>query len=351
MRKISTRTAVSPTISDSSIVVQGDVFSEFAPCIQFRDLEQYVERQPNVSDPFTCALKRGKDPHTYEVWQPEITYITESFPNDPWALFLAGKGPRPIKLSAADEAVARQRDEAANYDDDGVDQSPFSSGVGFTAEGSDAFSSGAPAWTHGPTSFSGRFRTRRGSRRWSRPGTVLPVGPIPEPVVAARGMAGQARNLPEPRWTNSNLPLRVYISSTVAAARDGLISHEIKSALREWREASNGRLYYVLTDQYTEADIVFVCEMTSDHQWAENVTDYHNANYDRVRVRLMTDTLFKLEPKRLRGLCLHEVGHAFGIRNHSSDKRDAMSLGATDDFHPVLLLSNNDRRLIAKLYP
>lgn len=355
-REVRTQIAIAPIISESTIAVQGDIFAGFAPRIMCRDLEQYLEREPRHSDPFACVLKPGKEPSTYEVWQPEYTYVTESFMNDPWADYLAGKGPRPIKLSDEAEALAereylaRLRTSLVDYDDGGVDQSPF-----FSEYGTDFFSRRAyqrrfESWTGGDAFSSGRFTARQGARRanrWSRPASPIPIGSF----VATKGMSGQAKNLPEPRWPNSNLPLRVYISSAVAAARGGLVSHEIKSALREWREASNGRVLYVLTDQYVEADIVFVCEMTSDHQWAENVTDYHNSNYDRVRVRLLDDTLLKLDPKRVRGLCLHEVGHAFGIRNHSNDKHDAMSLAATDDFHPVLALSSNDRKLIAKLYP
>lgn len=73
--------------------------------------------------------------------------------------------------------------------------------------------------------------------------------------------------------------------------------------------------------------------------------------YDRVKVRLLDETLYKLDAKRVRAVCLHEVGHVFGIRNHSGDKRDAMSLSATDDFRPIQALTGNDKRLIAKLYP
>jgi len=266
---------------------------------------------------------------------------------DPWADFFAGKGPRPIKLGPDD---ILPREPTRDFDPDVDDILTLGAFVsGNTAAGTDAFSSG---WS-GVDMFSSRPPKKRRGYFRIRPWSVSrpPGGQKPESFIAEKGVAGQAHVLPEPRWPNTNLPLRVYISSTVAAARGGLISHEIKSALREWREASNGKLLYVLTDQYVEADIVFVCEMTSDHQWAENLTDYHNSNYDRVRVRLLDDTLLKLDPKRVRGLCLHEVGHAFGIRNHSSDKRDAMSLAATDDFHPVLGLSNNDKKLIAKLYP
>lgn len=349
MHAVSTQFAapfsVALTKSESSIAAHGDEFAGLGPRIQCRDLEKYLDGKPRINDPFACWLKPGENPGTYEVGQPEFTYVTESSPRDAWAEFLAGKGPRPLKLSAAD-AAAQEYAEAAL-------QAAYDEG---TTIWPSEFNALDPFWTRlgqGDRFSSRGTRTgRQGTTRgWTSPRMHFSHGQMSAPPVASKPMSGLRQALPEPRWPNPNVPLRVYISGTVAAARDGLVSHEIKSALRQWCEASNGKVRYVLTDQYTAADIVFVCEVTSDHRWAENVTEYHNAMYDRVRVFLLEETLLKLAPKRVRGLCLHEVGHAFGIRNHSDDSHDAMSLAATDDFHPVLGLSNNDRKLIAKLYP
>lgn len=347
MHAVSTQFAapfsVELTKSESSIRAHGDEFAGLGPRIQCRDLEKYLDCKPRADDPFACWLKPGEDPGTYEVWQPESWYVTESSKRDAWAEFLAGKGPRPLKLSAAD-AAAQELAAASALQESDDDYMPSE------------FNSLDPFWTtlgRGDrfTSRSTKTGGQGKHNRWASRRIQFTHGQGRAPFVATKEMVGQTRALPEPKWPNTDVPLRVYISGTVAAARGGLVSHEIKSALREWREASNGKLHYVLTDQYTAADIVFICEATSDHRWAENVTEFHNGMFDRVRVCLLEETLLKLDSKRVRGLCLHEVGHAFGIRNHSSDSRDAMSLAATDDFHPVLGLSNNDRKLIAKLYP
>jgi hypothetical protein len=319
------------------------------------DLERYLDAEPRdlgASDPFASWVYRGTDPSKFVVGQPPLkNFVAERPLNDPWANFFAGKGPRPIKLSPDTVLPIEPFPESpAERDLDTIrGKDSFTSGA--MASGADAFAAAdSRGWLEGDR-FSSSPRSVK--RNYWRKGTpeVAQGGQKPGPFVAAKAESARAGVLPEPRWPDSNLPLRVYISGTVAAARSGLVSHEIKNALREWREASCGRLHYVLTDQYVDADIVFVCENTTDHQWAENVTEYHNSMYDRVRVCLLEETLVKLDPKRVRGLCLHEVGHAFGIRNHSNDKHDAMSLAATDDFHPVLWLSNNDRKLIAKLYP
>lgn len=165
------------------------------------------------------------------------------------------------------------------------------------------------------------------------------------------GQSASARPLSEPRWSLSHGPLRVYISGVVSEARNGLVASAILAALRDWRNAANGAVRFIVTDRYVDADVLFVCENTVENQWAENIVSYHNGMFDRVKVRFIEEALYELEPKRLRAICLHEVGHVFGIRNHSTDKRDAMSVSATDDLHPTLALTNNDRKSIVRLYP
>jgi len=156
-------------------------------------------------------------------------------------------------------------------------------------------------------------------------------------------------NPKQPRWELNRLPLRVYIGGTVEAARGGLVRDTIKSALSEWARASNGVIRYQITSKFTESDIYFVEQLTDDHEWAQTCVDYHKGPIDRVKVILLESTLHKLEEPRLKGLCLHEIGHAFGILKHSTNSRDAMSEMATDDNHPVVMLSQRDRGNIAAL--
>jgi len=154
----------------------------------------------------------------------------------------------------------------------------------------------------------------------------------------------------QPRWEINRLPLRVYISGTVEAARGGLVRDTIKSALAQWARASNGVIRYQITNRFTESDICFVEQLTDNHEWAQTCVDYHKGPIDRVKVIMLSSTLGKLEEPRLKGLCLHEIGHAFGILKHSSNGRDAMSEMATDDNHPVVILSQTDKQRMAALY-
>ncbi len=220
------------------------------------------------------------------------------------------------------------------------------------------FSSGGPqspdlqGWTNG---------TIRGNRRTRRRMVAFGLNGVPQLQGATNGTIGPGfsfnqwasqtpRKNSAPHWETARLPLKVYISGTVEYARNGLVRNEIKSALRAWREASGGKLNYVITSRFTEADIYFVCQQTADGQWAENITEFHQKMYDRVKVCFLEDTLLKLEPKRVRALCLHEIGHALGIMKHSTNNQDAMSLAATDDFHPIVVLTSGDRRIISMLY-
>jgi hypothetical protein len=136
----------------------------------------------------------------------------------------------------------------------------------------------------------------------------------------------------------------------VEAARGGLVRETIKSALHQWSQASNGIIRYQITTKYCDADIHFVEQLTDDHELAQACVDYHKGPIDHAKVIFLTSTLKSLPESRLKGLCLHEIGHVFGILKHSPNARDAMSGVATDDDHPVTILSEKDKHVMAALY-
>ncbi len=289
-----------------SFSVVGDEFAGYGPNL-IKDLDISLFSEAGKNDPFASGVPKK-----------EWTYVTGApsyYPVANWA-----------------EPTGGQWDSFTSGD-------AFSSGDRFSREPN------LRGWT--------------GNRRSRSRMVAFGFNRVPQLQGATNGTIGPAssfntsqapRKNSAPHWETARLPLKVYISGTVEYARNGLFRNEIKSALRAWREASGGKLNYVITTRFTEADIYFVCQQTADGQWAENITEFHQKMYDRVKVCFLEDTLLKLEPKRVRALCLHEIGHALGIMKHSTNNQDAMSLSATDDFHPIVVLTNGDRRIISSLY-
>jgi hypothetical protein len=167
---------------------------------------------------------------------------------------------------------------------------------------------------------------------------------------AALPVSGWKYNPSQPRWEPYRLPIKVYISGYVEAARGGLVRQAITSALRQWSQASNGAIRYQITSRYCEADVHFVDGLTDDYEFAQTCVDYHKGPIDHAKVIFLTSTLAKLPEARVKGLCLHEIGHVFGILKHSKNDRDAMSEMAIDEVHPVTLLSEKDKHVMAALY-
>lgn len=330
-------------------VSPGDAFSGYG-LPDLNEIESYFDNLAPKKDPFESRMTL-LEPITrlrLQLKAKQTLVIGRSFPSESaWDAYFAGRRKiPPFPLRPIVQSVPSM----------GVDPAP------------DAFNTEAYSIPLSNTfeSFATESRdeivtNRRGRkfRNWrssvpSR-GFSVPAGKSNQWGGSDTSRSGQsaaiARALTEPRWSLSQLPLRVYISGVVSEARNGLVGSEIIAALRDWRNASNGTVRFMITDRYVDADVLFVCENTVEHQWAENIVSYHNGMFDRVKVRLLEETLYKLDPKRLRAICLHEVGHVFGIRNHSVDKRDAMSVSATDDLHPILALTSNDRKAIGRLYP
>jgi len=211
-----------------------------------------------------------------------------------------------------------------------------------------------PRWDNGIIMESGVYDPsfdRRKNRQGKK--TLHSTAPIQRTVPGRipQKMTTVWKNNPsQPRWEPYRLPLRVYISGTVEAARGGLVRETIKSALHQWAQASNGVLHYQITARYSEADVHFVEGLTDDHELAQACVDYHKGPIDHAKVIFLESSLKSLPESRFKGLCLHEIGHVFGILKHSNNSRDAMSEVATDDFHPVTILSEKDKQVMAALY-
>ncbi len=335
-------------------------FAVFCPSYVFAQAEAIEGHYASGSDAFASgATWSSRTPSPLEMRRIRTQYYHEESSLPVSGDIFAGYGPNLVDdLDLSLFSIAGKNDPFASgvpsKEDTYAYRPPFSGedyywGGNTGSQGaSDVFSSG-DTFSRG-IRLRGRTNGTIGPQRGSRKQFVA-FGSKGAPPLSGRtwgGVEPKPRNS-APHWETGRLPLKVYISGTVEYARNGLVRNEIKSAFRAWNDASGGKLNYVITSRYVEADIYFVCQQTADGDWAENITDFHNDMFDRVKVCFLQNTLLKLEPKRVKALCLHEIGHALGIMRHSSNTQDVMSLSVTDDVHPITVLTKGDKKLISAL--
>ena len=138
-------------------------------------------------------------------------------------------------------------------------------------------------------------------------------------------------------WPADKLPVKVFIrdGADVAGYRPEF-TEALRSAFERWIDASKGRLSWREVDREDAADVV--CYWRTDVRERINGTE---AGLTRTHTRFNTETregtivratmglLTELPGKRFSGeefqkICLHEVGHAFGLAGHSHERGDIM---------------------------
>lgn len=160
------------------------------------------------------------------------------------------------------------------------------------------------------------------------------------------------------RWPAKRMPLRVFIEKgeLIPGFRPefGTI---LKDAFLEWAEASGGPVRFVFVDVPVTADIV--C------RWSANTVKFKNSAEsaetklysDRAGVAkgeieiltMATSASLPLTNNRMRGTCLHEVGHALGLAGHTRNPEDIMffSSSPSDSWKD---LSPRDKKTLIRLY-
>ncbi len=168
------------------------------------------------------------------------------------------------------------------------------------------------------------------------------------------------------KWSLDKMPLKIFIESGKHV--DGYQSsfnYDLITALDKWMSASDHLLSWQLTSKKKKADII--CHWCSDkHTFMEpngaelgqtlskSLLDprrpYQNFIKD-VDMSLCTKNLDGtkvLNDEQMTYLCLHEVGHALGIKTHSSNGNDVMFFMMKS--HVSTDLSNRDKATILRLY-
>jgi|GEM_PF-2164912 len=161
------------------------------------------------------------------------------------------------------------------------------------------------------------------------------------------------------RWHTDKMPIKLYVerATGVPGYKDYYYSTVLR-AMNEWVNNAHGNIIsYKAVNSPENADIqvYFVREIMRNMK--ENYVAGHAIpktkrhilyNYE---VKILTQKKPEnrsFTEKEIYGTVLHELGHAFGIRGHSSDKRDIMYSGVVKDQEPGL--SERDINTLSLLY-
>lgn len=187
------------------------------------------------------------------------------------------------------------------------------------------------------------------------------------------------------RWPKDRLPLKVYINDGETIANFSRSYCEaLKDSFEQWSSASQSRLTFAFVSKANQADIV--CDWTtsfaavrrqeSPNPSALSESDSHSGSdsYPEVEQGVcfmralynkhtgassigkatMRICILDRESKKplndddMKKTCLHEIGHALGLRGHSSNNHDIMFYSVSPTVWPVL--SKRDKATLLHLY-
>jgi len=167
------------------------------------------------------------------------------------------------------------------------------------------------------------------------------------------------------RWPPNRIPIKVWVSFGEGVPgfkpefRNGFFD-----ALNAWMKAGQGRLQYALVETKEQADLTV--EWTGDpydvkptgHNVEQGVCQLaavdRGRNFleiDRADIRILTIDRNNQQPlsdEEMKKTCLHELGHAMGLRGHSTNNHDIMFFSMSNTNWPVL--SKRDRATLFLIY-
>lgn len=160
------------------------------------------------------------------------------------------------------------------------------------------------------------------------------------------------------RWANDSIPIKIYINDgSKAHGFHASYSDQLQTALKDWENASQGKVKFLQVDSPDKASIRFA--------WSDNPSDVSNAaeggeallrpmgnTMMAVKVTVLTvdvDQGIHLNDQLVRYICTHELGHALGIAGHSPSPQDIMYSSLPLDYER-LKISDRDAKTLQKLY-
>ncbi len=160
------------------------------------------------------------------------------------------------------------------------------------------------------------------------------------------------------RWASDNIPIKIYVNSgEKVRGFHASYANELQTALKDWEDASQGKIKFLQVDSPDKASIRF--------SWSDNPSDVSNAaeggeallrpignTMAAVKVTVLTvdvDQGIHLNDQLVRYICTHELGHALGIAAHSPSPKDIMYSSLPLDYER-LKISDRDAKTLQKLY-
>ncbi len=147
--------------------------------------------------------------------------------------------------------------------------------------------------------------------------------------------------------------VRVYVRPADGVRGfDASFNDVLKDSFKSWSDA--GVITFSFVSELSEADIECVwvddaSRLSSPGEGGETIIDHVGKTVKHARITLLTQrrgTNSLLTRSEVRALCLHEVGHALGLMEHSLDPSDAMYCTVANAANP----SRSDVQHLKLLY-
>ena len=166
------------------------------------------------------------------------------------------------------------------------------------------------------------------------------------------------------RWPREKLPLRIFIESgTSVQGYTDSFRRAFDEALAAWQKGCGYRLSFAPANSAADADMVV--NWSSDYAGVKGESTGAEAGIANLDIeelpsgeRLITGvkiTLLTVEhegtpvtEEGMKKTCLHEIGHALGLRGHSSNNRDVMFFSESGSVWPAL--TKRDKATLTRLY-
>lgn len=153
------------------------------------------------------------------------------------------------------------------------------------------------------------------------------------------------------RWFDTDMAIRVLVKPGAGVLNfKPKFDQILRDAFQTWAENSNSKIKFQFVKE-PPADITceFVSDLPRQQPSVAGVTNYqtspHHMNSADISIRT-TSKIAPLTDELMRAICLHEIGHALGLVNHSLDPHDVMFPYLTQQ----KALSERDVKTVQKLY-